>query len=216
MKFLKDQIVTDLKNSFKKLNKPVVISFFTQEMECRFCQETKQLLSEVAEISDKIHLKIFDFVADKNEADRLGIDKIPAIAVQSEQHDYGIRIYGIPGGYEFTSLVELIQMVSTGESSLSRETKRYLDQLQTDIHLQVFVTPTCPYCPGAVILSQQLAFYSPKVRADMIEATEFPHLAHKYNVMGVPRTIINEREFVEGSIPEEMLLTKIKEFLATP
>ena len=65
----------------------------------------------------------------------------------------------------------------------------------------MFVTPTCPYCPPAVILAQQMAYYSPRVRADMIEATEFPPLAQKYNVYGVPRTVINEKEFIEGAVP---------------
>ena len=81
---------------------------------------------------------------------------------------------------------------------LSPESRAFLDGLAADVHLQVFVTPTCPYCPPAVILAQQMAFYSPRVRADMIEATEFPQLAQKYNVYGVPRTVINEKEFDRG------------------
>jgi len=43
----------------------------------------------------------------------------------------------------------------------------------------------------------------------MVEATEFPHLSNKYNVHGVPRTIINETDFVEGAVPEHMVLEKI-------
>jgi alkyl hydroperoxide reductase subunit AhpF len=77
----------------------------------------------------------------------------------------------------------------------------------------VFVTPTCPYCPGAVVLAHRMGYYSPKVKADMIEATEFPHLAMKYNVMGVPRTVINETEFQEGAAPENMIIDKIKAVL---
>ena len=44
------------------------------------------------------------------------------------------------------------------------------------VHIQVFVTPTCPYCPQAVRLAHQFALESDQIRGDMIEATEFPEL----------------------------------------
>ena len=90
------------------------------------------------------------------------------------------------------------------------DTKAWLDNLKEEIHLKVLVTPTCPYCPPAVMLAQRLALYSPKIKAEMIEVSEFPHLAQKYNVQGVPRTVINETEFMEGSAPEKMLVDKLK------
>jgi predicted DsbA family dithiol-disulfide isomerase len=47
------------------------------------------------------------------------------------------------------------------------------------------------------------------ISADMIEATEFPHLVQRYGVFGVPRTVINEDFSVEGAVPEEKLLSEI-------
>jgi alkyl hydroperoxide reductase subunit AhpF len=99
--------------------------------------------------------------------------------------------------------------VGTGESGLSGATRKVLDDLAGPVHIQVFVTPTCPYCPGAVHLAHQMAFQSPLVRADMVEAVEFPDLAQKYGVMGVPRTVINDQVHVEGAVPEATLLPKI-------
>jgi glutaredoxin-like protein len=170
------------------------------------------MLQELKQISDKIKLEIYDFIKDKALAGKLGVDKIPAVVVMDDT-DYGIKFYGIPAGYEFGSLIEAIKMVSTGETTLNDESKTFLDSLQKDIHLQVFVTPTCPYCQGAVILAHRMAFYSPRVRADMIEATEFPHLSQKYQVMGVPRTVINETVFQEGAAPENLIINKIKSVL---
>ena len=210
MGLLNKKIVKELNEAFKGLKKDVTLKFFTQEMECRFCKETRDLLTELEKTSDKIKVEIFDFVEDKSEAEKLGVDKIPAIVVMDEK-DYGIKFYGIPGGYEFASLIESIKLVSTGESGLQPETKKFLDSLKKEVHLQVFVTPTCPYCPGAVVLAHKMAYYSPKVKGDMVEATEFPHLSQKYNVMGVPRTVINETEFQEGAAPENMIIDKIKE-----
>jgi glutaredoxin-like protein len=206
---LSDKIKNDLIESFKSLNKPVNLKYFTQENECLYCKETRELLSEVKESSDKIRLEIFDFVKDQSKAESYGVDKIPAIIVMDER-DYGIKFYGIPAGYEFGSLVEAIKMVSTGETSLQSETKKFLDKLNKDVHLQVFVTPTCPFCPGAVILAHKIAYYCLRIKADMVEATEFPHLAQKYSVMGVPKTVINETEFLEGAAPETNIIEILK------
>ena len=125
------------------------------------------------------------------------------------EEDYGIRFYGIPSGYEFSTLIQDIVMLSRGDSGLSEQTKAQLDMLEDSVHLQVFVTPTCPYCPQAVHLAHQMAMASKKVKADMVEATEFPHLSNKYSVMGVPRTVINENTHVEGAMPEPMILQKV-------
>ncbi len=212
MPMLDDKVIKELKESFKGLQSDVVIKYFTQEMECQFCKETKELLQELEKNSASIKLEIFDFVKDKSEAQKYGIDKIPATVVMGDT-DRGIRFYGIPAGYEFGTLVEAIKMVSNGKADLSQESKTFLDGLNKDIHLQVFVTPTCPYCAGAVVLAHQMAFYSDRVKADMVEATEFPHLSQKYQVMGVPKTVINEKTFQEGAAPENVIIEKIKSVL---
>jgi predicted DsbA family dithiol-disulfide isomerase len=81
--------------------------------------------------------------------------------------------------------------------------------LKAPIHIQVYVTPTCPYCPRAVVLAHKLALLSENVRADMIEAIEFPHLANKHAVMGVPKSVINETYYVEGAVPEKSFVDKL-------
>jgi glutaredoxin-like protein len=212
MGLLNQKIKNDLAEAFKNLKQGVTLKFFTQDMECRFCKETRELLEELQAATDKVKVEVHDFVQDAALAKELGISRIPAIAVTGEK-DYGIRFYGIPSGYEFASLVEAIRLVASAEVRLAPETQAFLDGLAGDVHLQVFVTPTCPYCPPAVMLAQQMAFYSPRVKADMIEATEFPQLAQKYNVYGVPRTVINETESIEGAVPEKQLVDKIRSSL---
>lgn len=209
MKLLNKKIAKELEGIFKEFKKDVTVKYFTQEIECRFCRDTHKMLEELAEVTDRIKLEVYDFIKDKDQAEKYGVEHIPAIVVMDEK-DYGIKFYGVPGGYEFSSLIESFKLVSTGETGLSKETMDFLDKLEKDVHLQVFVTPTCPYCPGAVILAHKMAYYSSKVKADMVEATEYPELAVKYNVMGVPRTVINETQYLEGSAPEKMLIDKIK------
>jgi len=190
---------------------PVTLKVFTQEFECGYCKETHQIVEEVEALSDHVQVQVHDFVADKAQAEALNIDKIPAIAVVGEDNqDYGIRFYGIPSGYEFTSLLESIILVGSSKQELSQSTLAFLNDLEQPLHLQVFVTPTCPYCPQAVILAHLMAFASDKVTADMVEVTEFPHLGQRYNVMGVPRTVINDDTYIEGAAPENMLLEKLR------
>lgn len=199
---------------FAALNDPVKLVVFTQEFECQYCRETRQLAEEVAELSDKISVEVYDFVKHAEIAEEYHVDKIPATAVVrtgDAPKDFGIRYYGIPSGYEFSSLLEDIALVSGGESGLNADTKAWIDSLEEPVHMQVFVTPTCPYCPQAVILAHRMAMESDLVTADMVEASEFPELSNKYSVYGVPRTVINENVHVEGAAPEPMLLAKVKE-----
>ncbi|MCX7681700.1 MAG: thioredoxin family protein [Anaerolineae bacterium] len=214
MPLLSQEIATQVREYLADLTSPVRLVMFTQEFECEFCAETRQLVEEVAQLSDQVSAEIYNFVTDRQKADELGIDKIPAIAVLGAQ-DYGVRFYGIPAGYEFSSLIQAIRTVSAGwPELLSPEGVRRVSQITSPVHIQVFVTPTCPYCPQAVVLAHQMAVASPMVRADMVEATEFPHLALKYQVMGVPRTVINEKIHIEGAAPESMVLAKLEEALA--
>jgi len=212
MPLLNDEIRQEVSKILANLPGPVRLVMFTQEFECEYCTETRQLVEEIAELSDRITAEIYDFQADRAKAEELGIDKIPAIAIIGAQ-DYGVRFYGIPSGYEFASFLHAIQSVAAGKPELSDATLRVVAGIQKPVHIQVFVTPTCPYCPQAVMLAHQLAIASPLIRADMVEAMEFPHLAVKYQVMGVPRTVINETVHIEGAAPESHVVAKLREAL---
>jgi len=201
-----------IQEEFQALMEPVKLVMFTQELECQFCRETRQNVEELAGLSDKILAEVYNFATDKEAVEAYKIDKIPAIAIVragASPKDYGIRYYGIPSGYEFSSLIEDIVMVSRGDSGLSQRTRQEVARIDKPVHIQVFVTPTCPYCPMAVRLAHQLALESDFITADMVEAIEFPHLANKYQVMGVPRTVINEDYHIEGAVPEPVLLERV-------
>jgi glutaredoxin-like protein len=193
-----------LKNEFKeKLEKPVKILMFTQEIECRFCSDTRQLVQELAALNDKITVEVYDFVADADKTKEYGIAKIPALAIIGEK-DYGVRIYGIPYGYELQTLIEAVINVSRGKTDLSDKTKLILAEVKAPVHIQVFVSLTCHHCPVAAAVAHKLAVESDLIRADVIDGSEFPHLAQKYAVMGVPKVIINEKiEFV-GAFNEDL------------
>ena len=193
-----------LKNDFKeKLIDPVKIVMFTQEFECRYCSDTRKLAQEIASLNDKITTEVHDFVVDAAKAKEYGIDKIPALAIIGKK-DYGVRIYGIPYGYELQTLIEAIVNVSKGKTDLSDKTKQILSDVKLPVHIQVFVTLTCPHCPAAAAVAHKLAIESDMVKADVIESSEFPDLAMKYNVIGVPKIIINETVEFVGAFNEDL------------
>jgi alkyl hydroperoxide reductase subunit AhpF len=134
---------------FEGLEGDVTITNFTQReslliipgQECGYCKETRELLEEVTALSENLHLETKDFVRDKQEADNLGVTRIPAFVLQGRAKGT-VRYFGIPAGYEFSTLIEDIIDVSKGTTNLSDTTRQALATVDQNLHIQVFVTPT--------------------------------------------------------------------------
>ena len=203
-----EEVIEELRDIFKVLSQPVELVYFTQEPACEACRTQQLLLEIVADNSDLITLLTYDLVKHADKAREYGIHKVPATAVNGAQ-DYGIRFYGITGGYEFNSLVEDIVMVSSGDHGLDPPLLELVNKINRSTHLEVMVTLTCPYCPKMVRVAHQLAMANPLIRADMVESAEFPQLVQRYHVSGVPRTVIDEAEGIEGALPAAQAVVEI-------
>ena len=212
--FLKDEDRKLIKERLSVMTDKVKIMHFTQSIECSYCHETRQLMEELVLLSDKLSLEIYNFQIDREEVTKYKIDKIPAtILVAENGSNPGIRFFGIPSGYEFMSVIEDIIDISNNNHGFSEAMFAEIKKISQPVHIEVFVTPTCPYCPAAVRTAHRLALANKNITGDMIEATEFPHLAQKYHIHGVPKTIINETGSLEGAVPEQMFLDKIMEIM---
>ena len=141
MPLLPEEVKKQVREALADLKSPVKFVVFTQTFECMYCRENRQLIEEVVGLSDKLSVEVYNLVTDAEKAKEYGVDKIPATAIVGDQ-DYGIRFYGIPSGYEFSTVIEDIMMVSRGESGLSEASKAQVAGLTQPLHLQVFVTPT--------------------------------------------------------------------------
>jgi glutaredoxin-like protein len=141
MGVLKDKDKEKVKEIFKDIGHEVTVIMFTQEHECAHCEMTRTMLEEVSGLSDKVSLEVHDFVADKDLAERYGVDKIPATVLIGEK-DYGIRFFGVPAGYEFTVLVEEIRSVGKRNPEVSKEAMAELEKIDKPVHLQVLISPT--------------------------------------------------------------------------
>jgi len=205
---LKDTILERFDRELKNL---VRLVFFTQELECTFCAATHELIDMVASLSEKLSLEVYDFIKDKDKADELGIDKIPALAILGDV-DHGFRFYGIPSGYEFQTLVEAIILASGADNGLPPEAVKALNKAVTKpVEIQVFVIPTCPVCPLVGTMGLQFAAANSKVSIKIVEIAEFPHLAVKYDIIGTPKTVINETVTFEGLVPPAQFINHIQQ-----
>jgi glutaredoxin-like protein len=149
MALLDDKVRKQVTAALAGMTRPVRMVMFTQgdggALECEYCGQTRELVEEVASLSDKIGVDVKDFTADEALAKQYGVDKIPAVVLLSDgdpPRDHGIRIYGVPAGYEFSSLIEDLRMLGSGEPGLSADTMAALHTVTRPVHIQVFVTPT--------------------------------------------------------------------------
>jgi alkyl hydroperoxide reductase subunit AhpF len=149
MPLLNESTRNEVQKILTEMDQPVRLMMFTQGHggvpECHSCTEDRELAEEVASLNDKIRLEVRDIVADSALAETMGVDKIPALAILADgpsPQDYGIRLYGIPAGFEFSALIEDLLLVSRQKHGLSQDTLTQISNIREPVHIQVFTTPT--------------------------------------------------------------------------
>ena len=92
---------------------------------------------------------------------------------------------------------------------LTPETVELLARVDRPIDLKTFVTPTCIYCPKAAVMAHRMALASPGIRSTCIESEEMSHLASGYQIMMVPKMVVNEVYDFVGALPEVQFVTQV-------
>jgi alkyl hydroperoxide reductase subunit AhpF len=135
-----------LRDALAEMTRPVRLLFFTQALGCETCLQTRQILDELPQLSNRIVIEEVNFVLEPDRATKYGVDRVPAIAVEyeddGERRDSRIRFLGAPAGYEFVSLVRAVLLAGGGESMLSPEARTRLASVDKPVTMQVFTTPT--------------------------------------------------------------------------
>lgn len=154
MAFLSEQDQQALREKFaEEMRDDVRLHFFTQtasplvlpgqaqpEGDFQYLRQAQELMQEVTALSPKLSLEIHDVRTDAAKAREHGVDRVPALLVQSG--DTALRFFGLPAGYEFSTFIQDVIDLSTGSIQLSEAAQTYLKGLEQDVHLRVFVTPT--------------------------------------------------------------------------
>ena len=205
----------DLTDKFEsQLNSPVSLRLFTQNnseliiagRKCDTCLTTEKILTEISSISDKLNLEIIDIYKTTDESSDLKVNRIPATIIgQTGRAIY----YGIPSGYEFSTLVNSIINASRDCQNLSVDTIKNLTEIENLIKIKVFVTPSCKYCPEIAELTLSLALQFSNIQTEVIEIQEYPELANNYHISTVPVTVINDKIRLDGQISSNTLVENI-------
>jgi alkyl hydroperoxide reductase subunit AhpF len=142
MALITDEVAAQLKEEFTRLVSPVRLAVFSSALADPHSEQVKRLVEEMAALEPRITAESYNYVLDKEKVEALGIHHSPAIAILGAEKDYGIRMYGMPTGYEFGCLIDAILDVSSGDSGLTPETRTALSAITRPVHVQVFSTPT--------------------------------------------------------------------------
>ena len=192
---------------FQVLKEKVVLEVFTaQKQENPFDELTVTFAQTLGTLTDKIEVHL-NTIGDKKSKEYM-VTRSPTVLLQPPR--YKLRYTGAPFGEEGRSFIEAIILASRNESNLSAASKKILTKLKEQRHVQVFVTLTCPYCPGQVINAFKAAIEQPDlVSAECIDGEENIDVAQRYNVSAVPQTVMNEKTISFGFEPEEQFITEL-------
>jgi len=211
-----------LREEFAQMTRPVRLVFFTQTFDGDACLQARQILDELPPLSDLITIDEVNFVLEGERAQQYGIDRVPAIALVGQdeagvERDSHIRFLGTPAGYEFVSVVRAVLLVGGAPSQLSDASRARLAAVDKPVTMHVFSTPTCPHCPRAINLAHEMAWANPNITAYAVEVTEYPDLARRYHVSGVPKTVVDDRIEILGALPEDAFIDQaLAEFVQAP
>ncbi|MFX1307124.1 MAG: thioredoxin family protein, partial [Promethearchaeota archaeon] len=211
--------IGNIKREMGKLKDKVILKLFTdfkiQEdgkkvRKCMACEGAYELLKTLEDLSDG-KLKIEEISTEENEeeARKYSVTRIPAILFVDENDKEIIRYSAYPTGSEFVPFLNSIQYFSGVRPYYSDQIITHLKKIDKS-KMKIFITPTCPYCPATVPVLTLFAIVSKgKVSAEVIDVDLNPDIAMKYQVQGVPHTVINEKDHIYGMFTPQDLLDKL-------
>ena len=188
---------TQLKAYLEKLTKPVEL-IATLDDSAKSA-EIKELLAEIAELSDKVTFK---------EDNSLPVRK-PSFLITNPGSNQGPRFAGSPLGHEFTSLV--LALLWTGGHP-SKEAQSLLEQIRHidgDFEFETYYSLSCHNCPDVVQALNLMSVLNPRIKHTAIDGGTFQNEITDRNVMGVPAVFVNGKEFGQGRMTLTEIVAKI-------
>ncbi len=205
-----DSTLERVKEKLLNMDGEVELILFTADKDqCIYCNDIEEMASQIEALSDKLRVKKgLDLQSDEAKKNR--VDKHPAMVIKGANKGT-VRYFGMPMMHEFLPFIDTLVDVSTGKPELEADTIEKISKISSPVHIQVFTTPTCPYCPAMARNAHKLAIINENITGDMIDAMEFMELSQKYQVSSVPRTFINEKTDLVGAQPEGDFVDKVVE-----
>lgn len=202
-----------------KLKNKVVLKLFTdfktQEdgskiRKCMACEGAYELLKVLEDYSNG-KLEVVEISTEENEeeAEKFNVERIPAILFVDENDKEIIRYLAHPTGSEFVPFLNSIQYFSGVRPYYADQIITHLKKIKKS-NMKIFITPTCPYCPATVPVLTLFSIVSKgKISSEIIDVNLNPDIGMKYQVQGVPHTVINEKDSIIGQFTPQDLLDKL-------
>lgn len=209
-RFLNNEVSSQLREIFNQMTKATKIVLFI-DGSCDTCLETKQLLEETVELTDKLSLDVFEIKEQTEEAKKYDVTLAPSFVFLDDKGVYqGVKFNGIPGNHEFITFITAIMEMGGAPIPYPESIVERIKKIDKPVNIKVFVTLSCPHCPEAVTNAHRIAMLNKNVSGEMIEAQTFYELSQQYNVSGVPKIVINDKYELVGNQPVEQFLKVIE------
>lgn len=213
MNLFNDDVKQQLTEILSSMTKDVTVVLFLEEG-CNTCAETEQYMDEFTALSPHLSLEKKEQAKDSADFERYTISRTPSyILLDDAGQDHGVRFNGIPAGYEINSFVSAILDFGGVEGEeVPAELAERIAKIDQPTNIKVFVTLSCPHCPGAVEKAHKLARLNPHITAEMVEAQTFAELSQQFNVSSVPQIVINddnEQSFL-GNQPFDVFVESVE------
>ncbi|HIP66279.1 MAG TPA: glutaredoxin [Pyrodictium sp.] len=200
-----------IREALQDMRDPVDIHVFIDD-DCITCKETLKLVKVLKEEAPNnlIRVHLHHRQIDEEVFRKHGVERVPSLTLL----DGVIKYVGTPAGEEIRGLIETIIRISQKDSGLDDTTIAKIKDLREGVHVEVIVTPQCPYCPYASLLVNMFAFEAWRAGnrtfiAETVEAFENPDIADRYNVTNVPAIAVNGILIFVGVPYEEDLVERI-------
>jgi glutaredoxin-like protein len=214
-----DDELNSIKREMSKLKKKVVLKLFTdfktQEdgskvRKCMACEGAYELLKVLVDYSNgKLEVEEISTEENEDEAEKFNVERIPAILFVDENDKEIIRYLAHPTGSEFVPFLNSIQYFSGVRPYYADQIITHLKKIKKS-NMKIFITPTCPYCPATVPVLTLFSIVSKgKITSEIIDVNLNPDIGMKYDVQGVPHTVINEKDRIIGQFTPQDLLDKL-------
>jgi len=197
-----------MERTLSGLKDDVTFVYFTEEANCRHCRQERELLEEISNLANRLHLEVYNYVADREVAEEYCVDKVPGVVLVGAEN-YGVRYFGMPSAFEFRIFLEDLLRVSSGDSDLSPESRARLKDLESPVHLEVLTRATCPFSTRAIRLAHQMALESPHVTGDAVDIADFPDLVDTYDILAAPTVVVNGLHQFYGATDEDQFIQKV-------
>jgi len=161
--------------------------------------DTRQLLEEIAALSDKVTARF-----DGSDARK------PSFAiVRASDPARQVRFAGLPLGHEFTSLVLALLWAGGHPPKVEQEVLDQIAALEGDYDFEMYFSLSCHNCPDVVQALTLMALTNPRISATLVEGGTFPEEVESRNVLAVPATFLNGEMFASGKMGVEEIIAKL-------